>query len=553
MASSSAGALHEGDPARKTHQCAVALCEYAQHLLSLQTSLEIEAWGGVRTWLLAAKKVIVCRHCEASEASDEARIQGFLSAVADNLDHHIVGQQCKDAKRALCHDELRMALNVRFSRPTETKICALSDLLFPQDNHSEKFSNGAHVGQTIDWLVDELLAGKTKLDNASMALNVVRYHGKYWSLNNRHLVAICRYSHRCGVHASNVAVRVYVYPLTFDMRMHGSQQNVLNKFVGSFSTTSDGCSIRSLQPTRTQSPRVTCICSDTGRSMSTQCVPVMPLGMTPMEQWLGNDQHSAAPATRGHNKIQARSSQQSTEDEHKQAFDIQACLRVQVRPGIYFQEKGNDYFKAHDQGTVFSVVDGKAYIVWDRSGNTSWADLPVFDAQYLRLEMKAMQISLDFPPRYELGTGSRHCSVCNSLCHNRGCKENNEVVCLKCWPGYLELIHSSVTLHTNHEIAPQQPSRNYNKIDKGGVDQNSQDGSPITPFVGVVLTAKLPYAAVGGGYMTVEAGDTIQLKCHREYEGHYYGQRHGSDCEGWFPITVVLGSETQALLDWLSC
>ena len=57
-----------------------------------------------------------------------------------------------------------------------------------------RFLHGPHAGQRIEWLAEQLVSGSIALDDPSMVLNVVYFHGHYRSLNNRHLTAIIKYA-----------------------------------------------------------------------------------------------------------------------------------------------------------------------------------------------------------------------------------------------------------------------------------------------------------------------------------------------------------------------
>jgi hypothetical protein len=49
----------------------------------------------------------------------------------------------------------------------------------------------------------------------------------------------------------------------------------------------------------------------------------------------------------------------------------------------------------------------------------------------------AIGLNPDFPRRQGFGFGIGSCSVCKSLCRNRGCKETKQTICHRCWPKYV--------------------------------------------------------------------------------------------------------------------
>jgi Ca2+-binding EF-hand superfamily protein len=62
--------------------------------------------------------------------------------------------------------------------------------------------------------------------------------------------------------------------------------------------------------------------------------------------------------------------------------------RVEAMPGSGFMVDGEEIYKAGDHGNVFEIVDGRASIVWDRTGLASNAILDAFDERF-RIEAPA--------------------------------------------------------------------------------------------------------------------------------------------------------------------
>ena len=54
-----------------------------------------------------------------------------------------------------------------------------------QHKESHKFTHGTHAGRTVESVKNSLISGELRTTDPEMVLDVVRYHGKYWTLNNR--------------------------------------------------------------------------------------------------------------------------------------------------------------------------------------------------------------------------------------------------------------------------------------------------------------------------------------------------------------------------------
>ncbi len=83
-------------------------------------------------------------------------------------------------------------LHGQLRRPVKSHVPILS-LKFTQAEASDKFRNGPHKGKTVIWLADKLVRGDIMATHLSMTLDVVKWDGELWSLNNRHLQALLLY------------------------------------------------------------------------------------------------------------------------------------------------------------------------------------------------------------------------------------------------------------------------------------------------------------------------------------------------------------------------
>ena len=81
-----------------------------------------------------------------------------------------------------------LMLRHQLEKPRERDI-PIDKVHYTHDCASDTFIHGAHAGLKIDEVVDELIAGRVKPTDNSMMLDVVFWHGRYWSLNHRHLHA----------------------------------------------------------------------------------------------------------------------------------------------------------------------------------------------------------------------------------------------------------------------------------------------------------------------------------------------------------------------------
>ena len=166
-------------------QCERALNRFADCLRTLSESLDLHGLGQQsRRALQEADAVLRCEECRRDERTQGSKILLLLEQAREKWDD----------RSNLCHQHLRSALKQRLEAPTESVEMPIARLRFTQASHSKRFLHGPHAGQRIESLTRQLLRGETALDDPSMLLNVVYFHGSYRSLNNRHLTAIVKYA-----------------------------------------------------------------------------------------------------------------------------------------------------------------------------------------------------------------------------------------------------------------------------------------------------------------------------------------------------------------------
>lgn len=227
--------------------CEYWLNRYAMKLEELKWSL---ARGRCREAYQQAEmslEVLQCPRCMDDEAAVFDVIRASLSRW--------------DRPEDPSHARLGQTLDARLSPPPKvpTKI-SISDLRFTHGEHSETFRHGAHARRTIGWLVQQLQDDKVSIEDQTMVLNVVFYHGEFCALNNRHAVALVRYS--ASVQArdpmSSMKCYVRVWPLKRGFQTEDGQ-DVVRKFLSAFSSSSAGSCITSRRPELSLHPGTTSV------------------------------------------------------------------------------------------------------------------------------------------------------------------------------------------------------------------------------------------------------------------------------------------------------
>ena len=169
---------------------ALKRCEYNLHdyacaldkLLDCLSSngLDDDSYHALRQ----AEDVLRCEQCRRDEQTAEAKVLLLLSQAR---------QRWEDSKHT-SHQALRDGLCKRLTPPTQAQELSIDRIRFTQQTRSKRFLHGPHAGKRIEWLAEQLLAGRCSLQDPSMVLNVVYFHGAYRSLNNRHLTAVVQYA-----------------------------------------------------------------------------------------------------------------------------------------------------------------------------------------------------------------------------------------------------------------------------------------------------------------------------------------------------------------------
>ncbi|CAJ1340119.1 unnamed protein product, partial [Effrenium voratum] len=241
LAEEAAKGLPETQAKVAEENCERRFCEYGlnryEHCLRrLLDSLETSGFG--ERSLAALKEVESALQC-ANCCADERFGSKVLLLVAE------AGQRWADRKHP-CHSALLASLRGRLSAPPPQPVkLSINKLRFTQADHSKSFLHGEHAGQRIDWLVDQLLSGNISVEDPSMVLHVVYYHGMHRSLNNRHLTALVRFGELMASRDLPVPkCLVRVWPLVRGLQLDdGSQQDVVRKFLRASNSQSDGTTI----------------------------------------------------------------------------------------------------------------------------------------------------------------------------------------------------------------------------------------------------------------------------------------------------------------------
>ena len=150
---------------------------------------------------------------------------------------------------ALSHvkDMLRSRLNV----PDAVEYVPIQKIRYTQSQASDSFRSGLHAGQRVEDVAQDIIAGRLRPTDESMTLDVIHYHGSYWSLNNRHLHALNLFVREVWPEWKRIeeVARIRVWPLTPGLRLHG--RCVCEKFLDACSTRDGG---RSLSLSTSRSP-----------------------------------------------------------------------------------------------------------------------------------------------------------------------------------------------------------------------------------------------------------------------------------------------------------
>lgn len=189
---------------------------------------------------LLRRAQLVLRHaaevCSGDLAMAMQRAQSAIAALVDN---------CRACACDLCEirslldaadvQGLRGALAQRFI--TQEVLLTSEVVAFTHDTISPRFSNGPHCGVPVTRLAEALCAGLVDpLQDPSLLLEGVFFHGKYRSLNNRRLWCL-RQAH--------CPVRLRVLPIVPWVRT-ATGRPVDEKFFEANSTADDGYSVRFL-------------------------------------------------------------------------------------------------------------------------------------------------------------------------------------------------------------------------------------------------------------------------------------------------------------------
>eukprot|EP00930_Biecheleria_cincta_P069398 TRINITY_DN5713_c0_g1_i1.p1 TRINITY_DN5713_c0_g1~~TRINITY_DN5713_c0_g1_i1.p1 ORF type:complete len:831 (-),score=81.24 TRINITY_DN5713_c0_g1_i1:204-2696(-) len=138
--------------------------------------------------------------------------------------------------------------------PEATLDVPIQDVRFTHSEASSVFSHGDDAGKHVNEVVEELVKGDRKTTDVRQILDVVRYHGVFYSLNNRHLKALKSYlehvqpeNNRCRELA-----RVRLWPLARGLQFGPPGHDIIDKFCEAYDSHDSGKTL-SLRPSRSQS------------------------------------------------------------------------------------------------------------------------------------------------------------------------------------------------------------------------------------------------------------------------------------------------------------
>ena len=224
-----------------THTEEEALAALAETLRALRTSIA-DADDG-QTWHRVWESMIAVRGCQAKVQCNNCRadvakcVLQSLTVLEDAW--HDVGTWGSAKARV---DEM---LQLRLEAPKGTTDVRIECIKYTQAWASDTFRHGVHAHQRVDDIAEQLVNGQTKPTDENMILDVVYWHGDYWSLNNRHLHALKLYLRQ--VHPEwkreEEVARVRLWPLAPNLRLPYSSYTVFGKFGDALSTCNHGRSI----------------------------------------------------------------------------------------------------------------------------------------------------------------------------------------------------------------------------------------------------------------------------------------------------------------------
>merc|ERR1711879_580216 len=117
----------------------------------------------------------------------------------------------------------------------------------------ETFIHGVHAGWLVEDVAQDLINGRLKTTAPEMTLDVVWYHGRYWSLNNRHLHALKIYLRAVQPEwkRREEMASIRCWPLTPGLYLHG--RCIVAKFEEALSSRDGGRSLSLRSSSRSQS------------------------------------------------------------------------------------------------------------------------------------------------------------------------------------------------------------------------------------------------------------------------------------------------------------
>lgn len=222
--------------------CDSGLKAYGDTLRRLQDDIQAHRWARVWDNLCEAQVAMSCPACKQDEKEEHC----VLSLIEE------VKMRWSDYRHPV-HAALGQAVDDRLRAPgTDARAMPLSRINFTHNTHGERFRHGEHAGETIDWLVRMLADGHIAVDDTSMVIHAVYYHGAYRALNNRHAVAL----HRLAKTRPGLTCYARMWPLLHGLHLDdGSDADVMDKFWSAMD--SEGETIWSRHPGKASSSAAT--------------------------------------------------------------------------------------------------------------------------------------------------------------------------------------------------------------------------------------------------------------------------------------------------------
>lgn len=227
----------------------------ASSLRELHTCITTESlWGQVKEKKLHVQLSMParCRQCLA-DAQDIVKALERLQDVLPKGEidprelAHLPGWEA-------ARKQVQEVLESRLQAPSKTIEVPIQDMRYTQRKASHFFKHGVHQDRTVESVKEDLLAGRIRIDADEMTLDAVRWHGAYYSLNNRHLKALTMYLQEVPKEQRpQKKAKLRIWPLTPGLHLRHGRYEVVDKFRDCFSSRDYGRSLSIRQRRRRRS------------------------------------------------------------------------------------------------------------------------------------------------------------------------------------------------------------------------------------------------------------------------------------------------------------